>query len=85
MDRQRQDKLISTVSQTLTSAVHVKLEKVVKSEMKTHVTPGMPPCFKIMRNNYRSGKKMCNSESHFIIKLCVKTTRILKLANNLLY
>jgi enhancer of mRNA-decapping protein 4 len=41
VDRQRQDKLISTVSQTLTSAVHVKLEKVVKSEMKTHVTPAV--------------------------------------------
>ena len=40
VDRQRQDKLISTVSQTLTSAVHVKLEKVVKTEVKTHVTPG---------------------------------------------
>ena len=41
MDRQRQDKLISTVSQTLTSAVHVKLEKVVKNEMKTNVNPGV--------------------------------------------
>ena len=40
VDRQRQDKLISTVSQTLSSAVHVKLEKCVKSEMKSHVTPG---------------------------------------------
>ena len=41
LDRQRQDKLISTVSQTLTSAVNAKLEKVVKSEMKSHVTPGV--------------------------------------------
>ena len=41
LDRQRQDKLISTISQTLTSAVHVKLEKVVKSEMKGQVTPGI--------------------------------------------
>ena len=40
LDRQRQDRLISTVSQTLTSAVHAKLEKVVKSEMKSQVTPG---------------------------------------------
>jgi enhancer of mRNA-decapping protein 4 len=41
LDRQRQDKLISTISQTLTSAVHVKLEKVVKSEMKGQVTPAV--------------------------------------------
>lgn len=40
LDRQRQDRLISTVSQTLTSAVHAKLEKVVKTEMKNQVTPG---------------------------------------------
>ena len=40
MDRQRQDKLLSTVSQTLTSAVNAKLEKLVKTEMKTHVIPG---------------------------------------------
>lgn len=44
LDRQRQDKLISTVSQTLTSAVHAKLEKVVKSEMKNQVTPGAAFC-----------------------------------------
>ena len=41
LDRQRQDKLISTVSQTLTAAVNMKLEKVVKSEMKSQVVPGM--------------------------------------------
>jgi enhancer of mRNA-decapping protein 4 len=39
VDRQRQDKLLSTVSQTLSSAVNAKLEKVVRTEMKTHVTP----------------------------------------------
>ena len=40
LDRQKQDKLISTVSQTLTAAVNAKLDKVVKTEMKTHVIPG---------------------------------------------
>ena len=40
LDRQRQDKLISTVAQTLTSAVNTKLERVVKTEMKNQVVPG---------------------------------------------
>ena len=40
LDKQRQDRLISSVSQTLTTAVNTKLDKVVKSEMKNNVLPG---------------------------------------------
>lgn len=39
LDKQRQDRLISSVSQTLTTAVNTKLDKVVKSEMKNNVLP----------------------------------------------
>ena len=39
LDKQRQDRLISSVSQTLTTAVNTKLDKVVKSEMKNNILP----------------------------------------------
>ena len=39
MDKQRQDRLIASISQTLTTAVNTKLDKVVKSEMKNNVLP----------------------------------------------
>ena len=41
MDKQKQDKLIGSVSQTLTTAVNTKLDKLVRNEMKTQVLPGM--------------------------------------------
>ena len=39
MDKQRQDRLIASISQTLTTAVNTKLDKVVRSEMKNNVLP----------------------------------------------
>ncbi len=40
LDKQKQDRLISTLSHTLTTAVNVKLDKLVKIEMKNSVVPG---------------------------------------------
>lgn len=39
LDKQRQDRLISSVSQTLTTAVNQKLDRVVKNEFKAQVIP----------------------------------------------
>ena len=39
LDKQKQDRLISSLSQTLTTAVNTKLDKLVKNEMKTQVVP----------------------------------------------
>ena len=41
MDKQRQDRLISSLSQTLTTAVNTKLEKLVKNEIKNSVIPSI--------------------------------------------
>ncbi len=40
VEKQRQDRMISSVSQTLTTAVNSKLDKLVRSEMKSQVVPG---------------------------------------------
>ncbi len=40
VDKQRQDRLISSISSTLTTAVNTKLDKLVRSEMKSQVVPG---------------------------------------------
>ena len=40
LDKQKQDKLITTLSGTLTTAVNAKLDKLVKAEMKNNVLPG---------------------------------------------
>ena len=45
LDKQRQDRLISSVSQTLTTAVNTKLDKLVRNEMKGQVVPGKSPDF----------------------------------------
>lgn len=42
LDKQRQDKLITALSGTLTTAVNAKLDKLVKTEMKNSVFPGRP-------------------------------------------
>jgi len=47
LDKMKQDKLISSLSQTLTAAVHAKLDKVVRTEMKNAVLPGQSPSYKI--------------------------------------
>lgn len=41
LDKQKQDKLITSLSSTLTTAVHAKLDKLVKTELKNSVLPGM--------------------------------------------
>lgn len=40
LDKQRQDRLITTLSSTLTTAVNAKLDKLIKVEMKNNVIPG---------------------------------------------
>ena len=40
LDKQRQDKLITTLSSTLTTAVNAKLDKLIKTEIKNSVLPG---------------------------------------------
>ena len=42
LDKQRQDKLITALSSTFTTAVNAKLDRLVKSEMKNSVFPGRP-------------------------------------------
>ena len=41
MDKQKQDKLITTLSHTLTTAVNAKLDKLIKMEMKNSIVPGI--------------------------------------------
>lgn len=43
LDKQKQDKLITTLSNTLTTAVNAKLDKLVKTEMKNTILPGRIP------------------------------------------
>ena len=40
LDKQRQDKLITTLSGTLTTAVNAKLDKLIKTEIRNSVLPG---------------------------------------------
>ena len=40
LDKPKHDRLISTVSQTLTTAVHTKLDKLIKAEMRASAVPG---------------------------------------------
>lgn len=40
MDKQKQDRLISSLSGTLTTAVNAKLDKLIKVEMKNNILPG---------------------------------------------
>jgi hypothetical protein len=41
LDKQRQDRLVTTLSNTLTTAVNAKLDKLIKAEMKNSVLPGL--------------------------------------------
>ncbi len=48
LDKQRQDKLITTLSATLTTAVNAKLDKLIKTEMKNNVLPGTCRCLQFL-------------------------------------
>ena len=46
LDKQRQDKLISTISTTLSTAVKTKMDHLVRNEMKNLVIPSK--CFIVL-------------------------------------
>ena len=66
LDKQRQDRLISSVSQTLTTAVNQKLDRVVKNEVKAQVVPSEWSSLWLL-----SGSAMCRHSLCVSVCVCV--------------
>lgn len=43
LDKQKQDRLITTLSSTLTTAVNTKMDKLIRTEIKNCILPGIGP------------------------------------------